>query len=102
MSRRTARGRPRPWHIILVLLFAPSLLHAAGGGQHLPDFLLVIAAMLAVGKLFGEGAERLGLPPVLGELLAGLILGPGLLGIVPGADAAPIGLKFLTRRRDGV
>ncbi len=34
-------------------------------------------------KLFGEGAERIGQPSVLGELLAGVVLGGSVLGIVP-------------------
>ena len=45
--------------------------------------LLVVAAILITAKLFGEVAERLGVPAVLGELVAGLILGPGLLGVIP-------------------
>ena len=45
--------------------------------------LLVIAAILVTAKLFGEVAERLGVPAVLGELVAGLVLGPGLLGVIP-------------------
>jgi Kef-type K+ transport system membrane component KefB len=45
--------------------------------------LLVVAAILVTAKLFGEVAERLGVPAVLGELVAGLILGPGLLGVIP-------------------
>ncbi len=78
------RPAPRAWHILLVMLFSPALLHAAGADHSLPDFLLVVAAMLTAGKLLGEGAERLGLPSVLGELVAGLLLGPSLLGIIPG------------------
>ena len=34
-------------------------------------------------KLLGEIAERLGQPAVLGELLAGVLLGPSVLGLVP-------------------
>lgn len=45
--------------------------------------LLVVAAILVTAKLFGEVAERLGVPAVLGELVAGLVLGPGLLGVIP-------------------
>jgi Na+:H+ antiporter len=77
------RSVPRPWHLIVLLLFAPPSLLAAASGEELPNFLLIIAAMLAAGKLLGEGAERLGLPAVLGELLAGVLLGQSLLGVVP-------------------
>jgi Kef-type K+ transport system membrane component KefB len=51
---------------------------------------LVIAAMLVAAKLLGELAERFGQPAVLGELVAGVLLGGSVLGIVPteggGAD----------------
>ncbi len=40
--------------------------------------------MLAGGKILGELAERFGMPSVLGELIAGVLLGPSLLAIVPG------------------
>lgn len=46
------------------------------------DLLLVFAA----GKLMGEVFERLHQPAVIGELLVGMLIGPGLLGWVrPGA-----------------
>ena len=46
-------------------------------------FLLAFAAALLGAKIFGELAERLGQPAVLGELLAGVLLGTSLLGLVP-------------------
>ena len=94
----TRRGplRPRPWLLLLLALAFPPALWAAGGESGLPDLLLVVAGMLAAGKLFGEGAERLGLPAVLGELVAGLLLGPSVLGIVPvGAEAGADIVRFL-------
>jgi Kef-type K+ transport system membrane component KefB/nucleotide-binding universal stress UspA family protein len=43
-----------------------------------------IAALLFAARLFGEIAKRLNQPPVVGEILAGIILGPSLLsGFVP-------------------
>lgn len=57
-------------------------------------FLIIVAA-----KLAGELAERLGQPPVIGELLAGVLLGPGLLGWVepgPGIElVAQLGIIIL-------
>jgi Na+:H+ antiporter len=85
VSRLGRGATPRAWHLLLLLLFAPPLLHAAGGDSSFPTLLLVLAAMLAGGKLLGELAERSGLPAVLGELTAGLLLGPSLLGVVPAA-----------------
>jgi Na+:H+ antiporter len=49
----------------------------------LGSFLLAFAAALVGAKLFGELAERIGQPAVLGELLAGVVLGPSVLGLVP-------------------
>lgn len=62
-------------------------------------FLLAFAAALLGAKLFGELVERLGQPAVLGELLAGVLLGPSVLGWVPLSDGmlllAEIGVILL-------
>jgi Kef-type K+ transport system membrane component KefB len=52
-------------------------------GIDLATLLLAFASALIGAKLFGELAERLGQPSVLGELLAGILLGPSVLGLVP-------------------
>jgi Kef-type K+ transport system membrane component KefB len=49
----------------------------------IPTLFLTLAAMLIAAKLLGELAERIGQPAVLGELLAGVLLGGSLLGVVP-------------------
>jgi Kef-type K+ transport system membrane component KefB len=46
-------------------------------------FFLALAAILVAAKLLGEVAERLGQPAVLGELVAGVLLGGSVLGVVP-------------------
>jgi Kef-type K+ transport system membrane component KefB len=46
-------------------------------------FFLVLLSILIGAKLLGEVAERLRQPAVLGELIAGLVLGASVLGIVP-------------------
>ena len=54
--------------------------------EHATDFgplLLVFASALLGAKLLGEAAQRLGQPSVLGELVAGAVLGPSVLGLVP-------------------
>jgi len=53
------------------------------GHGELGTFLLAFAAALLGAKLFGELAERIGQPAVLGELFVGILLGPSLLGLVP-------------------
>jgi Kef-type K+ transport system membrane component KefB len=68
-------------------------------GIDLPAFLLAFAAALLGAKLLGEFAGRLGQPAVLGELLAGVVLGPSVLGLVPLIDGvvllAEIGVILL-------
>lgn len=54
----------------------------------IPDLFLILAAMLIAAKLFGELVERLGQPAVLGELIAGVLLGGSVLGIVPAQGPA--------------
>lgn len=43
-------------------------------------FLAQITVLLLVGRLLGELMQRLRQPPVMGQLLAGVILGPSVLG----------------------
>ena len=55
-------------------------------GHELLLVLLQFGLLLLVARALGEVAVRLNLPSVVGELLAGLVLGPTLLGsIAPGA-----------------
>ena len=49
--------------------------------------LVSLAAILLAAKLLGDLAERIGQPAVLGELVAGVLLGQTLFGIIP-ADGA--------------
>ena len=55
-------------------------------GEHeLLLFLLQFALLLVAARAMGIGATRLGLPSVVGELLAGFVLGPSLFGnLAPG------------------
>jgi Kef-type K+ transport system membrane component KefB len=51
-------------------------------------FLVTLSVLLASARLLGGLAKRYGQPPVLGELTAGVLLGPSVLGLVrPGAVA---------------
>ena len=56
---------------------------AAAGGVDIARFFLALAAILVAAKLLGELAERVGQPAVLGELVAGVLLGGSVLGVVP-------------------
>ncbi len=68
-------------------------------GLDIGALFLAFASALVGAKLFGELAERVGQPAVLGELAVGVILGPSVLGLVPLGDAvlelAEIGVVLL-------
>jgi Kef-type K+ transport system membrane component KefB/nucleotide-binding universal stress UspA family protein len=52
-------------------------------------FLLQFALLLASARLLGEVMKRYGQPPVFGELLAGILLGPSFLGwVAPSLSAS--------------
>jgi Kef-type K+ transport system membrane component KefB len=50
--------------------------------EYIPQTILSIILILIFAKIAGELAERIGQPPVLGELIAGVILGSSVLGWV--------------------
>jgi len=81
----STRMRGRAAMRLVLPLLALSLLGSAPaeGGTSAPHFFLVFAAILIAAKFFGEIAERLGQPAVLGELIAGVILGSSVLGVIP-------------------
>jgi Kef-type K+ transport system membrane component KefB len=67
--------------------------------MELHQFFLYLAIILIAARLFSEIAGRHGVPSVIGELLAGLLVGPSLLGWIS-ADAtmkllAEIGIILL-------
>jgi Kef-type K+ transport system membrane component KefB len=48
----------------------------------LAEFLKLLVIMLGAAKLFGLAAQKIGQPAVLGELIAGVIVGKSILGLV--------------------
>ncbi len=60
---------------------------AVGHGEDVVfHVLLALAAVVGLGVLLGRLFTYLGQPPVIGELVAGIVLGPSLLGMIaPGA-----------------
>jgi Kef-type K+ transport system membrane component KefB len=67
--------------------------------------MLAMAAVILAARLLGAAALRIGQPRVMGEVLAGILLGPSLLGVlvpcvqaylfpgalIPATESAPIG-----------
>lgn len=59
------------------------------GHAEVLQLVVQIAVLLGFARLLGESARRLGQPSVVGEILAGVILGPSVIGAVaPGLAAA--------------
>ncbi len=60
----------------------------------MPQVLLALVAVIGAGRLLGIVLGKIGQPPVIGEVVAGILLGPSLIGreasgwLLP-ADAAP-------------
>ena len=84
--------RPRTWaYGFGIILIAASTALAAeasrGSGPSEVVFITQIIVLLLVGRLMGEAMQRIGQPAVMGQLLAGLLLGPSILGALwPEAD----------------
>lgn len=66
---------------------------------NIPEILLSLLIMLVFAKILAEIFERLGQPAVVGEILAGILVGPSILGWVKPneiiATLAEIGVIFL-------
>src|SRR5690348_8013650 len=80
-----------------MIIAAPQLV---GGVDPITSLLVALVAIFVATKLLGEIAQRLGQPAVLGELIAGVLLGGSVFGIVdPGnpvlAALAEIGVIVL-------
>ena len=77
---------------------APAAAHADGfvaqilaHAQHpLAKLILQLVVIVLAARLFGALAAKLGQPPVIGEIAAGILLGPSLLGWL-----SPAGAGFL-------
>jgi len=68
----------------------PVAVLAAGAGAAESPVAHLLAALMAIivgTKVLGEIAQRFGQPAVLGELVAGVLLGGSVLGIVHASDA---------------
>src|SRR5437762_178324 len=78
------------------------LVLGAAGGIDVARFFTVFAIMLLAGKFAGEAFERLGQPAVMGELLAGILLGAGFLKVIPIGPDDPLASVFRLLAQVGV
>ena len=80
---------------------------AAGTFEHgdMITFFLSLAILLGTARILGEIAEKFKQPAILGELLAGIILGPSILGMLvpelkeslfPSVGPVHTGLQFIS------
>jgi hypothetical protein len=70
--------------ILATILVMPALA-AAGEGQKTPSEALFVAelvVLMVTGRLLGELMLRFKQPAVMGQLIAGLVLGPSLFGAI--------------------
>ena len=66
------------------LLFAAAAGH---GDQRVIIFFVQVMLLIGVGRLLSEWMQRIGQPAVIGQLLAGIILGPSVFGAIwPAAE----------------
>ena len=70
-------------------------------GPELIHVLISLAVLLFAAKLFAELFNKVRLPGVLGELLAGIIIGPFALGSIPIFDGKPLVILNETVRQIG-
>ena len=69
-----------PLAFVLALLPAPAAAAAAQQGASEVVFLVQIILLLVCGRLLGEAMQRIGQPAIMGQLIAGILLGPSVLG----------------------
>src|SRR5712691_956097 len=79
-------GRPAPLRpclyggVILLLGAGAALAEEGSRGPSEVVFLSQLIVLMLVGRLLGEAMNRIGQPSVMGQLLAGILLGPSVLG----------------------
>src|SRR5438270_13030986 len=69
------------------MIVAAALVAGGGAGDSITSVLGALVAIFVATKILGELAQRIGQPAVLGELLAGVLLGGSVLGIVDPSNA---------------
>lgn len=71
------------------------MIASAGSELDLARLLLDLLIVLAAAKLLAELAERLRVPAVIGEILAGVVVGPSVLGLVDLDGSRGVSLQMI-------
>ena len=91
----TTSTEPATHQMYLTRIFKENLRSTLG------ILLLQIITIIVIAKIFAEIFRRIGQPPVMGEIVAGIVLGPSLVGLIspqtmaflfPPASMATLGL----------
>lgn len=72
--RHVGEGLPPPERVA-----AAPVAKSGGKADALPHVLLALAAVIALGRILGRIFRAVGQPAVIGEVVAGILLGPSLL-----------------------
>ena len=78
-------GGAIPALALIVIFFTANPAWAVSASTHGPSevvFLAEIIVLLVCGRLLGELMTRIGQPAVMGQLIAGILLGPSVLGAI--------------------
>ena len=68
------------------LSVVPAAATSVGSTDPITALLIALVAIFVTTKILGEAAQRLGQPAILGELIAGVLLGGSVLGVVDASD----------------
>ena len=66
----------------LIPLDLPLAAAGTDGDHRVMIFFVQIALLVGIGRLLGEVMQRMGQPSVMGQLLAGILLGPSVFGAI--------------------
>src|ERR1700677_4182814 len=79
----------KPTHDVLPMVALPDFpacfaaagaVSAQGGDNKVTIFFIQVALLITVGRLLGELLQRMGQPPVMGQIIGGVLLGPSVFG----------------------
>jgi Kef-type K+ transport system membrane component KefB/nucleotide-binding universal stress UspA family protein len=89
-GRAAPSGQPDGPRVLLCALTAVACCWATaafaadpgGGKPSQATFLIEILILVVAGRLLGEAMQRIGQPSVMGQLIAGILLGPSVFGLL--------------------